>query len=173
METPRVRADVGFDNCIVDMGPECEHRDLFLALSEAESYQVVMYTCSVTYMYAVQGRCPSLAANRSCIRYSQNIPDPFFGPKGVRSLLFIRGCTGYDTARSFVNDTPHRRHRFTALSGMYFSLQYLSLSDAVVLKYLAPILTGFSGAIFLKESLSLKGTVAGREHSFHERTGFG
>jgi drug/metabolite transporter (DMT)-like permease len=44
---------------------------------------------------------------------------------------------------------------------MYFSLQYLSLSDAVVLKFIAPILTAFSGAIFLKESLSLKGIIAG------------
>lgn len=44
---------------------------------------------------------------------------------------------------------------------MYFSLQYLSLSDAMVLKFLAPILTGFSGAIFLKETLSLKEIVAG------------
>lgn len=59
---------------------------------------------------------------------------------------------------------PYCHRRFTALSGMYFSLQYLSLSDAVVLKFLAPILTGFSGAIFLKESLSLKGVIAGREH---------
>jgi len=47
---------------------------------------------------------------------------------------------------------------------MYFSLLYLSLSDAVVLKFLAPILTGFSGAIFLGESLSLEGVIAGREH---------
>jgi threonine/homoserine efflux transporter RhtA len=47
---------------------------------------------------------------------------------------------------------------------MYFSLQYLSLSDAVVLKFLAPILTGFSGVIFLKESLSLKEVVAGSKH---------
>ena len=47
---------------------------------------------------------------------------------------------------------------------MYFSLQYLSLSDAVVLKFLAPILTGFSGVIFLKESFSLRGVIAGREH---------
>jgi hypothetical protein len=45
------------------------------------------------------------------------------------------------------------------------------LSDAVVLKYIAPILTGFSGAIFLKESLSLKGIAAGRER-FYERTAF-
>jgi drug/metabolite transporter (DMT)-like permease len=49
---------------------------------------------------------------------------------------------------------------------MYFSLQYLSLSDAVVLRFLAPILTGFSGAIFLKESLSLKGILAGCEHIY-------
>jgi hypothetical protein len=47
---------------------------------------------------------------------------------------------------------------------MYFSLQYLSLSDAEVLKFLAPILTGFSGVLFLKESLSLKEVAAGREH---------
>jgi drug/metabolite transporter (DMT)-like permease len=46
---------------------------------------------------------------------------------------------------------------------MYFSLQYLSLSDAVVLKFIAPILTAFSGAIFPKESLSLKGIIAGSE----------
>jgi hypothetical protein len=56
------------------------------------------------------------------------------------------------------------RRRFTSLSGMYFSLQYLSLSDAVVLKFLAPILTGFSGAIFLGETLFLKEVIAGREH---------
>lgn len=47
---------------------------------------------------------------------------------------------------------------------MYFSLKYLSLSDAAVLKFLSPILTGFSGAIFLKESLLLKDVIAGREH---------
>ena len=47
---------------------------------------------------------------------------------------------------------------------MYFSLQYLSYSDAVVLRYIAPILTGFSGAIFLKERLFLKQFVAGCKH---------
>ena len=39
---------------------------------------------------------------------------------------------------------------------MYFSLQYLPLSDATVLTFVAPILTTFAGAIFLKEVLSLK-----------------
>lgn len=65
---------------------------------------------------------------------------------------------------SLGNVAPHCNRRFTSLSGMYFSLQYLSLSDAVVLKFLAPILTGFSGTIFLGESLSLKDVIAGREH---------
>jgi EamA domain-containing membrane protein RarD len=58
----------------------------------------------------------------------------------------------------------YSHRRFTALSGMYFSLQYLSLSDAVALKFLAPILTGFSGVIFLKESFSFKQVIAGREY---------
>ncbi|KAI0247428.1 hypothetical protein BJV78DRAFT_1285545 [Lactifluus subvellereus] len=44
---------------------------------------------------------------------------------------------------------------------MYFSLQYLSLSDATSLTFISPILTGFSGAVFLKETLSLKETFAG------------
>jgi hypothetical protein len=57
--------------------------------------------------------------------------------------------------------SPHRHPRFIGLSGGYFSLQYLSLSDATVLTFLAPILTAFSGAIFLKETLSLKDMCAG------------
>ena len=47
---------------------------------------------------------------------------------------------------------------------MYFSLQYLSLSDATVLTFIAPILTGFSGAVFLNESLSFGEVLAGRTH---------
>jgi len=61
--------------------------------------------------------------------------------------------------------TPHRRYRFLGISGTYFSLQYLSFSDAMVLKFIAPILTGFSAAIFLKEPLSLKQVMAGCKHS--------
>ncbi|KAI0247426.1 drug/metabolite transporter superfamily [Lactifluus subvellereus] len=76
--------------------------------------------------------------------YWRKIPDPFLGPEGVRVLLVFRGFTG-----------------FIALSGMYFSLQYLSLSDAVVLKFIVPTLTGFSGAIFLKEPLTLKEVLTG------------
>ncbi|KAH9974968.1 hypothetical protein BGW80DRAFT_1204444 [Lactifluus volemus] len=84
------------------------------------------YICSVSYMYW------------------RKVPNPFLGPKGVRTLLVSRGLTG-----------------FIALSGMFFSLQHLSLSDAVVIKFIEPIITGFLGAIFLKESLSLKEILAG------------
>ena len=65
-------------------------------------------------------------------------------------------------------DASHRCRRSIALSGMYFSLQYLSLSDAVVLKFIVPTLTGFSGTIFLKESLSLKEVLTGCKSFFHD-----
>lgn len=84
----------------------------------------------------------------------------------VQKVYGLCYCSGAIQGRccSFGDVAPHGHHRFTALSGMYFSLQYLSLSDAVVLKFLAPILTGFSGTIFLGESLSLKEVTAGCEH---------
>ena len=62
------------------------------------------------------------------------VPDYFLGPKGVRLLLVVRGVVG-----------------FFGLFGIYYSLQYLDLSDATVLTFLAPILTGYFGRIFLKE----------------------
>ncbi|KAI9439322.1 hypothetical protein H4582DRAFT_1948460 [Lactarius indigo] len=76
--------------------------------------------------------------------YWKRIPDPFLGPRGLRALLVLRGLTG-----------------FFSLSGMYFSLQYLSLSDATVLTFIAPILTSFSGAVFLKEPLSFSEILSG------------
>ena len=78
-------------------------------------------------------------------------------------LCYCSEATQGRCCSSLEDVAPHCYRRFTALSGMYFSLQYLSLSDAVVLKFLAPILTGFSGTIFLRESLSLKEVLAGRE----------
>jgi drug/metabolite transporter (DMT)-like permease len=62
------------------------------------------------------------------------IPGTPFGPKGVRLLLVARGLFG-----------------FFVLFGMYYSLQYLALSDATVLSFLSPILTGYFGRIFLNE----------------------
>ena len=47
---------------------------------------------------------------------------------------------------------------------MYASLVHLSLSDATMLTFVAPILTGLSGAIILKETVSLWETFAGCRH---------
>ncbi|KAH9008781.1 hypothetical protein EDB84DRAFT_1549771, partial [Lactarius hengduanensis] len=73
--------------------------------------------------------------------YWKKIPDPLLGPKGIRDPAGLPG--------------------FFGLSGVYFSLQYLSLSDATVLTFMVPIFTGFSGAVFLKEPLSLRELLAG------------
>jgi drug/metabolite transporter (DMT)-like permease len=64
----------------------------------------------------------------------RKVPDYLLGPKGIRILLIVRGVVG-----------------FFGLFGIYYSLQYLDLSDATVLTFLAPILTGYFGRIFLKE----------------------
>ncbi|KZT65694.1 DUF6-domain-containing protein [Daedalea quercina L-15889] len=71
-----------------------------------------------------------------CVLYMwmTNVPDPLLGPKDVRWLLALRGVFG-----------------FIGLSGSYFSLQYLSVSDSTVLQFLAPMCTGIVGALVLKE----------------------
>ncbi|KZT35884.1 hypothetical protein SISSUDRAFT_1050665 [Sistotremastrum suecicum HHB10207 ss-3] len=81
-----------------------------------------------------------------CISYmlSTNVEYPFTGPPEVRKLLVFRGVSG-----------------FFGLFGVYYSLQYLSLSDATVLTFLAPSATGVAGYLFLKESFSRREAIAG------------
>ena len=59
---------------------------------------------------------------------------------------------------------PQSHFSFVGIAGLYISLEHLSLSDSMMLTFLTPILTGFSGAIFLKESFSLKQTFSGCRH---------
>lgn len=47
---------------------------------------------------------------------------------------------------------------------MYYSLQYLSLSDATVLTFLSPFSTALAGYFFLGEAFSAKEAVAGGEY---------
>lgn len=94
--------------------------------------ELILVRMGITYVFSV------------AYMYWRKIPDPLLGPKGLRTLLVVRGFSG-----------------FFGLSGVYFSLQYLSLSDATVLTFIVPILTGFSGAVFLKEPLSLRELLAG------------
>ncbi|KAH9939623.1 EamA-like transporter family-domain-containing protein [Epithele typhae] len=76
--------------------------------------------------------------------YCMGIADPFLGPKGVRLLLVQRGIFG-----------------FIGLFSLYYSLQYLSLSDATVLQFLSPMFTALASAIFLREHFSVRNALAG------------
>ncbi|KAG2148840.1 integral membrane protein DUF6 [Suillus clintonianus] len=81
-----------------------------------------------------------------CVIYMiiMRIPDPIVGPKGVRTLLVIRGVSG-----------------FIGLCGLYISLQYLSVADATVLTFLTPLTTAVAGCVLLKEGYSITQAVAG------------
>ncbi|KAH8986202.1 integral membrane protein DUF6 [Lactarius akahatsu] len=96
------------------------------------TFELILVRMAITYAGSV------------AYMYWKKIPDPLLGPKGIRTLLVFRGFSG-----------------FFGLSGVYFSLQYLSLSDATVLTFMVPIFTGFSGAVFLKEPVSLRELLAG------------
>jgi hypothetical protein len=52
--------------------------------------------------------------------------------------------------------------RFFGLFGIYFALQYLTLSDATVITFLAPMFTALGGALFLGERVRRGEIVAGR-----------
>jgi len=64
-------------------------------------------------------------------------PDFPLGVKGIRLLLVARGLTG-----------------FFGIFGMYYSLQYLPVADAVVLTFLAPSVASYACFLFLKEPFS-------------------
>ncbi|KAL5501007.1 hypothetical protein ACEPAH_9394 [Sanghuangporus vaninii] len=72
------------------------------------------------------------------------VPDPFLGPKGIRSFLAIRGFCG-----------------FIGLFGTYYSLRYLCLSDATAFFFLAPSGTAVVTYFFLGEPLRLREILAG------------
>ncbi|KAF8694674.1 hypothetical protein AX14_001957, partial [Amanita brunnescens Koide BX004] len=73
-----------------------------------------------------------------------NITNPFLGPPDVRLLLMSRGFFG-----------------FIGLFGIYYALQYLSLSDSIVLTFLVPLCTAIGGSFFLKEKFRIGDALAG------------
>jgi len=81
-----------------------------------------------------------------CMSYMliKKVEHPWAGPPGVRWLLVARGVAG-----------------FFGLFGIYYSLQYLTLSDATVLTFLSPTLTGVVSYFLLKEPFSRKQALAG------------
>lgn len=76
-----------------------------------------------------------------CVLYmvfTRSVDDAPFGPKNLRPLLVLRGALG-----------------FVGVFGLYFSLQYLSLSDAVAITFLIPLVTPFFAWIALGERYSI------------------
>ena len=77
------------------MGPDGEHIDLFLAARSCKLSGCDVYMFGRIHVRAPFGIMVRISwPKRYCIRYWQNIPDPFLGPKGVRPLLLLRGLTG-------------------------------------------------------------------------------
>lgn len=76
-----------------------------------------------------------------CMLYmviTKSVEDAPFGPKSQRPLLILRGILG-----------------FFGVFGLYYSLQYLSLSDAVSITFLIPMVTAFFAWIILGERYSV------------------
>lgn len=76
-----------------------------------------------------------------CLTYmvtTKSVEDAPFGPKSQRPFLLLRGIFG-----------------FFGVFGMYYSLQYLSLSDAVTISFITPMVTAFFAWIMLSEKYSL------------------
>lgn len=76
-----------------------------------------------------------------CVLYmviTKSVDDAPFGPRNQRVLLVLRGVLG-----------------FIGVFGLYYSLQYLSLSDAVTITFLIPMVTAFFAWIVLGERYSI------------------
>ncbi|KAF8634363.1 hypothetical protein AX14_010664, partial [Amanita brunnescens Koide BX004] len=99
--------------------------------SEVPVFEIILLRMIVTYVFSV------------AYMYWANISNPFLGPPDVRLLLMSRGFFG-----------------FLGLFGIYYTLQYLSLSDAIVLTFLAPLCTAIGGSFLLKEQFSKRDALA-------------
>lgn len=86
--------------------------------------QVLLSRMSITYVAALV----YMLINR------RNIPDAPFGARELRPWLILRGMVG-----------------FCGVFGMYFSLMYLTVSDAVLITFLAPAVTVVLAAVVLRE----------------------
>lgn len=82
-----------------------------------------------------------------CVAYmlvTRSVGDAPFGPKPQRVLLILRGVVG-----------------FFGVFGLYYSLLYLSLSDAVSITFLIPMVTTFFAWIILGEKYSVLEGICG------------
>lgn len=93
-------------------------------LSEITPLQILVIRMSITYL----GTLIYMFYYKSEIKY---VP---FGDPAIRKWLILRGCMG-----------------FFGVFGTYFAVMYLSISDAVLISFLAPSLTIILAWVVLKE----------------------
>lgn len=93
-------------------------------LTPIKPLQILLARMSITYA----GALLYMLINR------RSIPDAPFGAPGLRIWLFLRGTVG-----------------FFGVFGLYFSLMYLTISDAVLITFLAPSVTVLLAALVLRE----------------------
>ncbi|AQZ14339.1 hypothetical protein BZL39_G03540 [Zygosaccharomyces parabailii] len=86
--------------------------------------QILFSRMSITYAAALM----YMLINRRKIRHAP------FGPRELRPWLLLRGAVG-----------------FCGVFGMYFSLMYLTVSDAVLITFLTPAVTVVLAAVVLRE----------------------
>ncbi|CAE6425413.1 unnamed protein product [Rhizoctonia solani] len=129
-------------------------RNQGLLLITASQFFFSLMNLSVKFLTVLDDPVPTLevVGARMFITYvccqvymfAAGVADPILGPKGVRKWLAIRGVVG-----------------FFGLFGLYYSLHYMSLSDATVLTFLSPTVIAALGFLFLGEAVSWKQAVAG------------
>lgn len=96
------------------------------------TFQLIFVRMSLTWLFAI------------LYMIYTKVPNYLLGPKEVRGLLILRSSVG-----------------FGGLFSIYYSLQYLPLSDATVLTFLTPCFTLVLGYFFLGESFTRREALAG------------
>lgn len=86
----------------------------------------------------------SITTVMSCLyMWWMQVPDFPLGVKGIRTVLIIRGVSG-----------------FFGIYGMWFSMMYLPLAEATVITFLAPMLAGYICHILMKDPFTRKEQLA-------------
>ena len=119
------------------------------------AHHVYLFGCIHVCLFGVTG-VPAL----TLLKVLAWNPRPIAWPQGCSDVISAPRHRRVGFQSSLI-DVLHCLCSFIAISGTYFSLQHLSLSDAMVLKFFVPFLTGISGAIFLKEPYTVKEILAG------------
>ncbi|KAH6613358.1 hypothetical protein F5144DRAFT_596712 [Chaetomium tenue] len=99
--------------------------------SEMHPFQILFARMSITTVL-------------SCLyMWWMQVPDFPLGAKGIRTVLIIRGVSG-----------------FFGIYGMWFSMMYLPLAEATVITFLAPMLAGYICHVLMKDPFTRKEQLA-------------